>query len=301
MDLKRAHVVITGGSKGIGAALAHELNRRGARLTLVARPSSALKATAAATGAHTLESDLSDLDQVDGLIGRAETCGGPVDVLVNNAALGATQHFATVPPELVRKVLNTNLVAPVELSHQVLPSMLDRDHGAILNVSSVVGELPMPHLTCYGTTKAGLSMFTLQAQRDILSTKVNLSVFVLGAVPGTQIHDEGIKDEVIAKVAAKLGVISKLTPEKIAIRMADSLESDFRGTVALPRSSAPVVAWRRLPIPLVDLIISRGERPTNLTWATPRPSKVTGDDATTTGGTASAVSGSRVAGESRAD
>lgn len=273
MDLKDAHVVITGGSKGIGAAVARELDRRGARCTLVARPSPELEATAKAIDAASLAIDLSDLDQVDGLIARAEEANGPVDVLVNNAGLGATQHFATVTPDTVRKVLHTNLVAPVELSHQVLPGMLDRNRGAILNVSSVVGELPMPHLTCYGTTKAGLSHFTLLVQRDFLKSNVNLSVFVLGAVPGTQIHNEGVKDEVIAKVAAKLGRISNLTPEAIATRMADSIEADFRGTASMPRSSAPAVVWRRLPFRLVDLIFSRGERPEGLIWATPRPPK----------------------------
>ena len=273
MDLRNAHIVITGGSKGIGAAVAREVTGRGARATLVARPSTELEATAAATGSVAMPTDLSDLDQVDGLIERAEERSGPVDVLINNAGLGATQHFATVPPETVRNVLLTNLVAAVELTHQVLPGMLNRDRGAVLNVSSVVGELPMPHLTCYGTTKAGLSAFTLLAQRDIRDSQVNLSVFVLGAVPGTQIHDEGIKDEVVSRVADKLGNVSALTPERIATRMADSLEADFRGTVPMPRSSAPVVAWRRLPNRLIDLIFSRGETPKGLVWATPRPSK----------------------------
>jgi short-subunit dehydrogenase len=273
MDLRNAHVVITGGSKGIGAAVARELTKRGARATLVARPSPELEATAAETGSVAMPTDLSDLDQVDGLIARAEERSGPVDILINNAGLGATQHFATVPPETVRNVLLTNLVAAVELSHQALPGMLDRDRGAILNVSSVVGELPMPHLTCYGTTKAGLSAFTLLAQRDIRDSEVNLSVFVLGAVPGTQIHDEGIKDEVVSAVADKLGDVSDLTPEAIAARMADSLEKDFRGTVPMPRSSAPLVAWRRAPNWFIDLIFSRGATPKGLVWATPRPSK----------------------------
>lgn len=277
MDLKNAHVVITGGSKGIGAAIAHEAVRKGARVTLVARPSAELEATAAATGGVAMPTDLSDLDQVDGLIARAEERNGPVDVLFNNAALGATQHFVTVPPDTVRKVLTTNLITPVELTHQVLPGMLDRDRGAIVNTSSVVGELPMPHLTLYGTSKAGLAHFTLLAQRDFLRSSVNLSVFVLGAVPGTQIHNEGVKDEVISKVADKLGVISKLTPEGIAKRMVESVEKDFRGTASLPFSSAPAVAWRRAPFKLVDLIFSRGERPTNLAWAEPRPSKVPSD------------------------
>src|SRR5262245_11506274 len=88
--LRGAHVAITGGSKGVGAALARELHARGARLTLLARPSAELETTAKETDAVPLETDLSDYDALLGLVDRVERRNGPLDILINNAALART-------------------------------------------------------------------------------------------------------------------------------------------------------------------------------------------------------------------
>lgn len=257
MDLRDAHVVITGGSKGIGAALARDLAGRGARLTLMARPSDELEKVVADTGGTAVAVDLSDLQSLDGLIGRVEEGNGPVDILVNNAALGMTRHFGTLSADDVRRCMTTNLLAPMELSRQVLPGMLERNRGTIANVSSVVGELAVPHLACYSSSKAGLTMFSMDLQRDVKRSNVAVTAFVLGAVPGTQIYAEGTKNEVIQALASRIEKWAKLSPEKVAQRMAESLADDRRrGVVVIPRSGAPVVRWRQLPVKLGDLVFN---------------------------------------------
>src|SRR5271168_177638 len=103
VDPRGAHVLITGGSKGIGAAMAREFGRRGARLTLVARASDELEKVAADAGAVALPADLSDLSNVEDLVGRATEANGPIDVLINNAALGMSRHFGTLSADDVRQ------------------------------------------------------------------------------------------------------------------------------------------------------------------------------------------------------
>lgn len=261
MDLKHRHVVITGGSKGIGAALARELKKHQAKLTLIARPSVELQHTAAETGAVAIEADLSDLAVIAKLIPLAQEKNGPIDVLINNAGIGHTRHYATLSAEDVRSTITTNLLAPMELSRQVIVGMLRRNSGAILNVSSVTGELAVPGCTVYASTKAGLTMFSNTMQRDIRDSKVNISVVVLGAVAGTQIYNEGIKSEVVRKLAEQLNSVSGITPENVAQRLVQSLRDDRRGPISIPWSSAIPLWLRMLPVRLGDLIFCRGKPP----------------------------------------
>jgi short-subunit dehydrogenase len=261
MNLKGKHIVITGGSKGIGAAMAHELLKHDAKLTLIARPSKEFNATIAETGAFAIEADLSDIAVHKGLIKRAEEKHGPVDVLVNNAGIGHTRHYATLSVDDVRGTVVTNLLTPMELTRQVLPGMLRRNSGAVLNVASVTGELAVPGCTAYATTKAGLIMFTHTTQRDVRASNVNMSVVILGAVAGTQIYNEGIKNAVVKKVAEQLNSVSGVTPEEVARRLVASLIADRRGAFAVPLSSALPMWIRLIPLKLGDLVFCRGKPP----------------------------------------
>lgn len=261
MELRDRHVVITGGSKGIGAALAKELKKHQAKLTLIARPSLELQQTATETGAVSIEADLSDLAVIAQLISRAQEENGPIDVLINNAGVGHTRHYATLSAEDVRNTITTNLLAPMELSRQVIVGMLRRNSGAILNVSSVTGEFAVPGCTVYASTKAGLTMFSNNLQRDIRDSKVNISVVVLGAVAGTQIYNEGIKSEVVKRLADQLNSVSGITPEEVAQRLVQALLDDRRGPIAVPWSSAIPLWIRMLPVRLGDLIFCRGVPP----------------------------------------
>jgi short-subunit dehydrogenase len=261
MHLRDAHVLITGGSKGIGAELARHLHAKGARLTLVARESNELRQMAASVGGVALAVDLSDHEQYEGLLARAEVEQGPLDVVVNNAALGATRHFGTLSSADVRRTLTTNLLAPLELCRQAVRLMVPRGRGAILNVSSIAGEFAVPHLATYGSSKAGLTMFSMDLQRDIRDTGVDVSAFILGSVPDTNIYNEGIKNETTQKLARQLEKFTGLTTDKIARKMVKSLEKDRKGLVTMPGTFAPVVLVRTLPIRLGDLMFSRGEAP----------------------------------------
>lgn len=258
MDLADAHVLITGGSKGVGAAAAEALRGRGARLTLVARESAELRRMAAAVGGLAIPTDLTDPAQFADLVARAEAEQGPLDVLINNAALGATRHFGTLTAEEVRRTMTVNLLAPMELARQAVRSMVPRGHGAILNVCSVAGEMAVPHLATYGPSKAGLNMFSLDLQRDLRGSGVDVTAFILGSVPNTGIYNEGtLNNAVIKRLAAQLERFASLTPPQIARRMVKTLESDRQGIVPMPLSSAPAAQIRVLPSRLGDLVFAR--------------------------------------------
>lgn len=137
------HVAITGASSGIGEALARELYAFGAKLTLIARREDRLRTLAAELGdAHVAVRDLSDPEQMTSWIAGAETAFGPIEVIVNNAGAeltGCTDEMSIIDGE---KLLRVNLNAPLRITHALLPAMLARGTGTIVDVSSVAALSP---------------------------------------------------------------------------------------------------------------------------------------------------------------
>ncbi|MGE3163556.1 MAG: SDR family NAD(P)-dependent oxidoreductase [Planctomycetota bacterium] len=156
----RASVVITGASGGIGAALARQLGSRARRLILVARDEQRLRAVADGLACETrvISCDLAQAEARDDL--RRTLAGETVDVLVNNAGIGAWGRFAELEEARLRELLAVNVTAPIELTRWLLPAMLSRGRGAILNVGSVNGFQGTPFMAAYGGTKGLLANFT---------------------------------------------------------------------------------------------------------------------------------------------
>src|ERR1700704_2381111 len=157
MDLRDAHIVITGASRGIGAALAREVTARGARVSLLARAEGPLKALAADLRGNPFPLDLTSAEQLEGIIDRIENEAGPIDALVNNAAYAVSGEFIRRSADETRTHVLTNLLAPMELCRQMVPRMIDRGHGNLMTISSVAGELSTRNTACYSASKAGLN------------------------------------------------------------------------------------------------------------------------------------------------
>ncbi len=178
------HVFITGASSGIGEALAGELGRRGWNLTLVARREDELKRVAArieARGkAQVLPYDLGHLEGLHALVKRAEDGLGHIDVLVNNAGIERVARTADVSIEEGETLLQVNLLAPLRLIHTVVPGMIGRGSGHIVNVASVAGLVPLPYATHYSASKAALSSASEHLRLE-LST---YGIHVLTVYPG---------------------------------------------------------------------------------------------------------------------
>lgn len=227
MELNGRHVVITGGSRGIGAALARAFAAEGARVTVVARGAESLRAVAAEVGGRAVVADLSDDAVVDGLVADIESAHGPIDVLVNNAGLETTLPFAVEDERSVRAVSRLNLEVPMMLARHVLPRMLDRGSGHLVFVSSLAGTAGFPGMAVYGATKAGVLNFVNSLRWELRSTPVHVTVLSPGPVD-TQMWDQVEQSPPsVARVVKRfqtLRLIPTEKPEKIARRTVDAVK-----------------------------------------------------------------------------
>jgi NAD(P)-dependent dehydrogenase (short-subunit alcohol dehydrogenase family) len=201
MEIRGASALVTGGSRGLGAALGRELARRGARVVLVARGREDLEAVAreirAAGGeAHAFAADVGDKDAVYAVAGAAAALVGPVDLLVHDAsALGPTplRLLLDTACEDLERALAVNLVGPFRLTKAVAGSMALRRRGLVLFVSSDAAVVPYPRWGAYGVSKAALDHLARIWAAEMEGTGVRF----LSVDPGemaTAMHAEALPD-----------------------------------------------------------------------------------------------------------
>lgn len=201
--------IVTGASSGIGAATAHELARRGAKVVLAARRAEELagiaRAITEAEGqALAVPTDVTDPQQIRRLVEQAEKTFGRVDVLVNNAGIGGGGQLATTPPEEIVQALDVNLVGAVLATRAVLPGMIARRHGAIVSVASVAGLIAVAPV--YSATKFGLRGFSLALRRELQGKGISVSLVSPGFVRTPMNADMRRKlpgPEVVARAIAR--------------------------------------------------------------------------------------------------
>jgi len=170
-------VVLTGASRGIGAVLAARLAREHAHLVLAARDASKLETVAARcsqAGARVtvVTADVSRAADRQRLMQEA----GTVDILINNAGVETTLALADQRLDEIEAQVATNLLAPIELTRLVLPQMLARRSGVVVNVSSMSGKSPTPYNAVYSATKFGLNGFTASLRFELEGTGVHAGV-----------------------------------------------------------------------------------------------------------------------------
>ncbi len=208
--------LVTGASKGIGEALAVELARRGSHLVLVARSEKALEELAArlrsehGVRVEVLSADLLATDAAERVEADLEARGLQVDLLVNNAGMGAVGPFLSRPFEPNVRSIQLNVVALMALTHRLGTAMLARGRGGILNVASVAAFQPMPFQASYAASKSFVLSFTEALAEELRGTDVR----VMAAHPGAT--DTGFFDASSAEMHA-----GAATPEKVAARTLD--------------------------------------------------------------------------------
>ena len=173
--------MITGASAGLGVDFARQLAAKGHRLVLVARRKDRLEALAAELGnARAVELDLSEAGAADRLMADLAARGEQVDLLVNNAGFGLTGRFAKLDGKRQRQMIDLNCGALVELAHAVLPDMIERKQGAILNVASTAAFQPGPGMAVYFATKAFVLSFSEALHEEVKNQGVTVSALCPG-------------------------------------------------------------------------------------------------------------------------
>ena len=181
--------LVTGASRGIGPYIARSLAEMGYSLVLTARSTSELDSLAdelRARGTATLavQADLTDAEDLAALAVAAERELGGVDVLVNNAGGDPQREFDAMSWTQNQAILELNIIAPMRLTHLLLPGMLERGRGHVVNVSSIAGRVGFPYAEAYAAAKDGLIGFTRVLRNDYRRRGVSASAVVLGAIRG---------------------------------------------------------------------------------------------------------------------
>jgi short-subunit dehydrogenase len=223
MDLAGARCLVTGASSGIGRATALRLLQDGAEVLALGRNGPALELT----GGRPIVCDLLDRAQID----RAVADAGPVDVLVNNAGFGWAGPLHELDPDLLEQLVRVNLLAPVLLTRALLPGMLERGRGHVVNVGSIVGLVGARREAGYASTKGGLVAFTESLRQELDRSPVTVSLVTPGAIATAFFERRG---EPYARRFPRA-----MAAEKVAEAIVEAIRKD-RAEVFVPR-------WMSLP------------------------------------------------------
>ena len=185
MSVAGMTALVTGASGGIGEAIARDLAERGATVVLVARSAPRLEAVAQDLRDRGVEvavetADLADAGAVDRLVDRVHERGLTIDILVNNAGFGDFGEFAASDPDVLSGMVDLNVGALTRLTRQLLPGMIARNRGGVLNVASTAAFWPGPLMAVYYATKAYVLSLSEALAEEVASTQVHITALCPG-------------------------------------------------------------------------------------------------------------------------
>jgi len=229
LPLSGAVALITGGSRGIGRATATALTNVGARVVELSRSGSAIVTERGSWIDH-VACDVGDRNSIHEAVAHVLEVYSHIDVLINNAGIrGERARLWELDPEDFERALSINLMGPFLTMRDVIPSMIDRRSGVIINVTSGAAERPRPRRSMYGTSKAALDHLTLSLATEVAEFGIRVHAFHPGPV-NTALFNASAQDP-------------KNTPEELA-----AVEARFRaGEVQRPEEPGAALAWLATP------------------------------------------------------
>jgi short-subunit dehydrogenase len=244
--------VITGASGGIGEALAHLFAPEQQTLVLVARSKDKLDALAKELNSkhgikvHVIAQDLEQIGASAALMNEISNLKLTVDTLVNNAGFGISAPFAKADAAKTSGMMQLNMVALTELTHMALPAMLERGHGRIMNIASVVAFQPCPYFAVYAATKAYVLSFTEALAEELRGRGVLVTAVCPGST-ATGFH---------AVANSQGSLIEKMADSPLMVA-----ESAYK---ALNNGKTVVVTGlMNKPLPMINRLVPRK----TMTWA----------------------------------
>jgi short-subunit dehydrogenase len=257
MEIHGRNVLVTGASRGIGEAIARAFAGAGARVVLVARSEGPLKELAGELRGVALPADLADPDEVAALIARVEAECGAIDVLVNNAGVDLVGDFVRDSVAEIERLYRVNLVAPVVLCRQVLPGMIDRGRGHIVNMSSMAGVGAFPGLAPYASSKAGLTHFSAALRGELQGLPIGVTVVELGPIPSDML-DTIMDHEPTARSFDRFKRIQLLADVDKATVAGDVVDAVRRNRrhVRHPKRAIPFAVMTEAPRRIVEALLT---------------------------------------------
>lgn len=254
-QLADLRILITGASQGIGRALALEAAKRGARVLAAARSEDLLADLAKEAGTiHTVLADVTSPEDRQKMVDAARDQLGGLDVLINNAGIGATGHFADAAPERLRKIFEVNVFGTSETTRVCLPLLREGRTPAILNVSSIAARCGLPARSEYCASKFAVQGFSEALRAELAKDGID----VLLVNPGlTQTNFS--KNMLEQKAKVQMDHLRGMTAEEVARRTLDALAKGKREVTFTFKGKLLVLVNRFLPW-LVSFIARRKVR-----------------------------------------
>ncbi len=258
-SFKDARILLTGASSGIGRALAVELAKQGAKLALVSRRQPPLDDLARLIHekggtATVVTGDVTDAGQRQRLIASAVAALGGLDILINNAGVGARGWFTESTPETLRQIMEVNFFAAAELTRAALPHLKKGRDPMIVNVSSAVGRRGLPGCAEYCASKFALTGWSESLRGELVNDGVHVMVVSPGAI------QTGFRDNLLADRMDYGAMASQdMTAERCAEIIVRGMRCKALETVITIKAKGLVWGQRFLP-GLVDWLLRRHVR-----------------------------------------
>ena len=222
------HALVTGANRGIGAAIARTLSAAGAKVSLLVRDAARAEAVAASlVGPYSVVvADVTNHHALTGACAAAAQALGPIDMLVNNAGTAESAPFLKSDPALFERMLAMHLMAPVYASQAVLPAMLERGYGHIVNVASVAGLMGAPYVTAYTSAKHAIIGLTRALAAEVGPRGVAVNAvcpaytdtdLVTGAVAKIVRRTGRSAHDALQSILAEAGQVRIVTSDEVAV------------------------------------------------------------------------------------
>jgi 2-dehydro-3-deoxy-D-gluconate 5-dehydrogenase len=217
LGLRDSVVLVTGASRGLGAAMAIALAREGATVVAAARSKEGLAEVAARGDGRitTVEADLRVEESVRGLVAQVVSGHGRIDGLVNNAGIAPAGKFATQDPEIWKDALAVNVLAPMLLAQAAGTRMIEQGGGRIVNIASTTGVRGKPYLVPYSTSKGAVVRFTEALAAEWAAHNVQVNCIAPGAFVTEAQQAVTESPDLLAKRIAKIPAGRMAEPEEL--------------------------------------------------------------------------------------